>query len=114
MRDSIRANWRAAIIPPHGERPLYGRLDRVSKQMAMVKAEHNLPPGYACRLALMVPKDDPDEPNQFIEGDCVVMATVLSGAHFHIRLQWQGFSGDSASLLGELIRHYSSLWKNAG
>ena len=110
----MRANWRAAIIPLHGERPLYGRLVLVGKETALVKAEHNLPPGYACRLALMLPKDHPDEANRFVEGDCVVKLTVLSGTHFHIKLQWQGFSGASGSLLDEQIHRYSGLWRSAG
>lgn len=110
--DSIRVNWRVAIIPPRGERPLYGRLVRVGKQTVMVKADHNLPPGYACRLVLMLHKDVPDETSRFIEGDCVVVTTVLSGSHFHIRLQWQSLSGASDGLLDEQIRRYASLWKN--
>lgn len=114
MSDSIRAHWRAAIIPPHGERPLYGRLSQVGKETAVVKAEHNLPPGYACRLALMVPRDYPDEVNRFIEGDCIVMMTVLSGPHFHIRLQWKSFAGASGVLLDEQICRYASLWRSAG
>jgi hypothetical protein len=114
LSDRIRANWRAAIIPPHGERPLYGRLVLVGKRSATVQAEHNLPPGYVCRLALMLPKDHPDDANRFIEGDCVVRLTVLSGSHFHINLQWQGLSGASGSLLDEQICRYSGLWRNAG
>lgn len=111
--DNIRVNWRAAIIPPQHERPLYGRLAWVGRRRALVKMEHNLPVGLSCRLVLMLPKKAPDEVGQFVDGSCVVKHAILNGEYFCIELHWQNIAGDGNRLLEEQIRHYHGMWKGA-
>lgn len=110
--EGIRANWRAAIMPENGERPIYGRLSRVGKRMAEVRVEHNLPAGHRCSLALMLPKNTPEEPGQFIEGRGVVAISVLSSAHFHIRIDLHEFKGNGEALLDERIAWHRQVWRN--
>ncbi len=108
--EGIRVNWRAALVPPAGARPIHGRVAWVGKQEVMVKAEHHLPPGQVCHLALMLPKLKIDASNQFIEGQCVVTSSVLSGHHFFIKLQWQKIAGQGHALLDERTHHYRRMW----
>ncbi|MFA6014796.1 MAG: hypothetical protein WC742_06980 [Gallionellaceae bacterium] len=107
----IRVSWRAAIVPLSGNTIVHGRLSMLGKRKAVVKADRNLPPGHRCELALMLPKNSPDDVVQFIEGRGVVTRSVLSAEQFHITLDWVELRGNSESLLKEYIGKYRALWK---
>lgn len=109
--EEIRVGWRAAIVPLSGDKVVHGRLSKVGKHKAVVKADSNLPPGHRCELALMLPKSSPDEVAQFIEGRGVVTTSVLSAQQFHITLDWVELRGNSESLLREHIGKYREIWK---
>lgn len=109
--EEIRVNWRAAIVPLDGNRAVYGHLSTVGKRRAVVKLDHNLMPGYRCNLALMLPKNTPDEMPQYIEGRGVVAASVHSATQFHITLDWLELKGNGESLLREHIGKYREVWK---
>jgi hypothetical protein len=108
--EGVRINWRAAVLPNDGKAAIYGRLYRLSKSKAEVLMDRNLMPGYRCNLVLMLPKSDPDEAHQFIEGRSVVSAAVLSSMQFRITLDWLEMKGNGETLLQERLSMHRQMW----
>jgi hypothetical protein len=108
--EGIRVNWRAAIVPLNGERAIYGRLNRLSRNWVIVVLDHNLPRGHRCNLALMLPKSNPAVPNRFVEGRGEVAATVLSSMQFHITVKLLELDGDGETLLDEQFMRHAQVW----
>lgn len=102
--ESIRASWRAAIVPGNGGRVIYGRSNRVGKSNVVVGVDQNLKPGFRCNLALMLPKSRPDMAEQIIQGRGEVVMSVLSSMQFQVTVKWLDLDGNSEGLLDDLIQ----------
>lgn len=109
--EGICANWRVAIVPGGSERPIYGRLRLVSREQMVVKADHNLLAGRPCNIALMLPKSNVAEPARFVEGQGIIVRTVLSSAQFHILVDFLELKGNGKALLEERIKKHKEMWR---
>ena len=107
----ISVSWRAAIFSAEGAPPVYGHLRKIGKGKAEVKADCNLRPGQKCGLAVRLPKSNAAEITQYVEGQGVVEASVLSSSQFHIMLRSLEIKGDGKALLSEYIRKHKEVWK---
>lgn len=109
--DDIRVNWRAALLLDNGSQLVLGRLKRLGRGKAVVRADRNLRPGCRCDLALMLPKQSPDEPDRVVAGRGVVAHSILSSMQFHITLDRIELDGNGEAMVDEQIRQYGMVWR---
>ncbi|HZW26058.1 MAG TPA: hypothetical protein VFF26_11290 [Gallionella sp.] len=109
--EDICVDWRAAILLDNGRRVVHGRLRRLGRGKAVVRADCNLKPGYRCNLALMLPKSRPEEPDRIVEGRGVVAYSVMSSMQFHITLERLELDGRGNEMVDEHIRLHGKVWK---
>jgi len=102
----IDVNWRAVIVPASGAAPIYGRMCKIGNGKVVVKADHNLPAGHQCSLAVMLPKRRADDTTQYIEGRGVVSISIQSSYQFRITLRSLEMKGNGKEILNEQIRRY--------
>lgn len=110
-QQEISVAWRAAIVPENGGEPIFGCLRRVGKSRAVVRTDQNLPSGYRCNLALMLPKNRACDELRIVEVPGKVSASVLNAAQIHVILELQHNRWSDEALLGEYIRRHKQTWK---
>ena len=98
-------------MPENGGEPIFGCSRRVGKCRAVVRTDRNLPSGYRCNLALMLPKTRACEELRIVEVPAKVSASVLNAAHFHVTLELQHKLWSDEALLGEYIGRHQRTWK---
>lgn len=108
--EEVRVSWRAAVLPRDGSPAIFGHLCRVGQSRAVVRMDRNLAPGQRCSLVMLLPKSDVDEPNRFVEADCIVSDVLHSRMQFHITLDWQELKGDGSELLQQRFGMHRQMW----
>ncbi len=109
-KEEIRVNWRAVIVPANGVSPVHGRLRKLGKDKLTMGSDHDLKPGHRCKLVLMLPKSKPEASSRFVEGNGMVLTSILSEEQFQITLEWERLSGNDDNLLDEQIRLHREYW----
>lgn len=110
LDDEVRVSWRAAVMPGNGGQVIHGYLCKIGKSMAVVRMDHNLPPGLHCMLVLLLPKNSVDEPARFVEARCIVSAVVLAQMQFHITFDWLEMKGDGEHMLQQKLGVHRRVW----
>lgn len=86
-----------------GEQVIYGRSRYVGRDGVTLGTDHNLRPGHQCKLAIMLPKDDPNEAMKVVQGRGEVVTSVQSEAQFQITVKWLELDEYCNRLLGEQL-----------